>query len=153
MTTTRQRHNAKFKARVVLEALRGDKTLKQLGSQYGVHPVQIAHWRKAALEHLEEGFVDGRSRKGRDREIERDALYEQIGRLKMELEWIKKKLVCRNEDRRDWVEANHPQLSVRRQCALLGISRGSLYYQAAEESQKNLELMRVIDRQYTRVPF
>jgi len=51
------------------------------------------------------------------------------------------------------VEANHPQLSVRRQCALLGISRGSLYYQAAEESQKNLELMRVIDRQYTRVPF
>ena len=91
MTTTRQRHNAKFKARVVLEALRGDKTLKQLGSQYGVHPVQIAHWRKAALEHLEEGFVDGRSRKGRDREIERDALYEQIGRLKMELEWIQKK--------------------------------------------------------------
>ena len=91
MTTTRQRHNAKFKARVVLEALRGDKTLNQLGPQYGVHPVQIAHWRKAALEHLEEGFVDGRSRKGRDREIERDALYEQIGRLKMELEWIQKK--------------------------------------------------------------
>jgi len=91
MTRTRQRHNAKFKARVVLEALRGDKTLNQLGPQYGVHPVQIAHWRKAALEHLEEGFVDGRSRKGRDREIERDALYEQIGRLKMELEWIQKK--------------------------------------------------------------
>jgi transposase-like protein len=91
MTTTRQRHSAKFKARVALEAIRGEKTLNQLGSQYQVHPVQIAHWRRAALEHLEEIFVDGRTRKARDSEVDRDALYEQIGRLKMELEWLKKK--------------------------------------------------------------
>jgi transposase len=91
MTTTRQRHRAKFKARVALEAIRGEKTLNQLGSQYRVHPVQIAHWRRAALEHLEEIFVDGRTRKARDSEVDRDALYEQIGRLKMELEWLKKK--------------------------------------------------------------
>jgi len=91
MTTTRQRHSAKFKARVALEAIRGEKTLNQLGSQYGVHPVQIAHWRRAALDHLEEIFVDGRTKKARDSEVDRDALYEQIGRLKMELEWLKKK--------------------------------------------------------------
>jgi transposase-like protein len=91
MTTTRQRHSAKFKARVALEAIRGEKTLNQLGSQYGVHPVQIAHWRRAALDHLEEIFVDGRTQKARDSEVDRDALYEQIGRLKMELEWLKKK--------------------------------------------------------------
>jgi transposase-like protein len=91
MTTTRQRHSAKFKARVALEAIRGEKTLNQLGSQYGVHPVQIAHWRRAALDHLGEIFVDGRTRKARDSEVDRDALYEQIGRLKMELEWLKKK--------------------------------------------------------------
>jgi putative transposase len=51
------------------------------------------------------------------------------------------------------VEPNHFQLSVRRQCALLGISRASLYYEPVQESEENLELMRLIDRQYTRVPF
>jgi putative transposase len=51
------------------------------------------------------------------------------------------------------VEPNHFQLSVRRQCALLGISRASLYYESVQESEENLELMRLIDRQYTRVPF
>ena len=91
MTTTRQRHSAKFKTRLALEAIRGEKTLNQLGSQYHVHPVQISHWRKAAMEHLEEAFEDGRTRKARDSEVDRDALYEQIGRLKMELEWLKKK--------------------------------------------------------------
>ena len=56
-----------------------------------VHPVQIAHWRKAALEHLEEIFVDGRRRKAGDDEVEKEALYEEIGRLKVELDWLKKK--------------------------------------------------------------
>jgi transposase len=76
---------------VALEAIRGEKTLSQLGSQFQVHPVQIVHWRKAALEQLQESFVDGRTRKGGDGEFDSEALYEQIGRLKMELEWVKKK--------------------------------------------------------------
>jgi transposase len=93
MTTTTKRYSAKFKfkARVAVEAIRGEKTLSQLGSQFQVHPVQIAHGRKAALEQLQESFVDGRTRKARDGEFDLDALYEQIGRLKMELEWVKKK--------------------------------------------------------------
>jgi transposase-like protein len=91
MTTTRNRYSAKFKARVALEAIRAEKTLSQLGSQFQVHPVQIAHSRKAALEQLQELFVDGRTRKARDGEFDAEALYEQIGRLKMELEWVKKK--------------------------------------------------------------
>jgi hypothetical protein len=56
-----------------------------------VHPVQIAQWRKAALKQLEESFGDGRSRKAGDSEFDSEALFEQIGRLKMELEWVKKK--------------------------------------------------------------
>jgi transposase len=92
MTTTRNRYSAKFKARVALEAIRGEKTLSQLGSQFQVHPVQIAHWRKAALEQLQEHFVDGRTRKAHNNsDFDAEALYEQIGRLKMELEWLKKK--------------------------------------------------------------
>ena len=56
MKTARNRYSAKFKARVALEAIRGEKTLSQLGSQFQVHPVQIAHWRKAALEQLQRTF-------------------------------------------------------------------------------------------------
>ena len=93
MTTTRKQHSAKFKAQVVVEAIRGEKTLSQLGSQFKVHPIQIAKWRKAALEQLPELFVDGRTRQsGNGQQAETDALYEQIGRLKVELDWLKKKV-------------------------------------------------------------
>ena len=91
MTTARKRYSAKFKARVAVEAIRGEKTLSQLATQFQVHPVQIAQWKKAALEQLQESFVDGRTRKPGNGEFDSEVLYEQIGRLKMELEWVKKK--------------------------------------------------------------
>jgi transposase-like protein len=90
--TTRKQYSPKFKAQVVLEAIRGEKTLSQLGSQFKVHPIQIAKWRKSALEHLPELFVDGRTRQSSGSPAETDALYEQIGRLKVELDWLKKKV-------------------------------------------------------------
>jgi transposase-like protein len=91
MTTTRKQHSPQFKARVVIEAIRGQKTLSQLGSQFKVHPIQIAKWRKGALEQMPDLFVDGRTRKARDGEADSNALYEEIGRLKVELDWLKKK--------------------------------------------------------------
>jgi len=92
MTTTRKKYSAEFKARVAIEAIRGEKTLSQLSSQFKVHPIQIAKWRKAAVERLPEVFVDGRTRPGENDGVERDALYEEIGRLKVELDWLKKKV-------------------------------------------------------------
>jgi transposase-like protein len=91
LTTTRKQYSAKFKARVAVEAIRGEKTLSQMGSEFKLHPVQIAKWRKAALDQLPELFVDGRTGKLRSSEVDHTALYEEIGRLKMELDWIKKK--------------------------------------------------------------
>src|ERR1700734_2477417 len=91
MTTTRKQYSPKFKARVAIEAIRGEKTLSQLGSQFKVHPIQIAKWRKSAMEQLPELFVDGRTRKGRNGEADSDALYEEIGRLKVERPWLQKK--------------------------------------------------------------
>jgi transposase len=88
---TRKQYSAKFKARVAIEAIRGEKTLSQLGSQFKVHPMQIVKWRKVALEQLPELFVDGRTRKAQGGEAESNALYEEIGRLKVELDWLKKK--------------------------------------------------------------
>jgi putative transposase len=104
MTTTRKQHSAQFKARVAIEAIRGEKTLSQLGSQYKVHPIQIAKWRKAAVEQLPELFVDGRTRQGREETDNRDALYEEIGRLKVELDWLKKNSACSTEELRRLVE-------------------------------------------------
>jgi transposase-like protein len=92
MTTTRKQYSPKFKAKMAVEAIRGERTLSQLASQYHVHPVQIGEWRKTALEQLAELFVDGRTRKRADHDAEKDPWYEQIGRLKVELDWLKKKV-------------------------------------------------------------
>lgn len=92
MTTTRKQYSPQFKARVATEAIRGEKTLSQLASQFKVHPIQIAKWRKVALEQLPELFVDGRKSKGPEGDGNSDALYEEIGRLKVELDWLKKKV-------------------------------------------------------------
>jgi putative transposase len=92
MTTTRKHYSPKFKAKVALEAIRGERTLSQLASQFHVHPVQISQWRKTALAQLPDLFLDGRKRSARDGDVEKDALYEEIGRLKVELDWLKKKV-------------------------------------------------------------
>ena len=70
----------------------GERTLSQLASQFHVHPVQIGQWRKTALEQLAGVFLDGRKNKSSGADIEKDALYEEIGRLKVELDWLKKKV-------------------------------------------------------------
>lgn len=86
----RKKHTSQFKAKVAIEAIRERKTTSQLASQFEVHGTQIAQWKKQALELLVEGFK-GRSGKKQDGEISADQLYCQIGQLKVELDWLKKK--------------------------------------------------------------
>jgi putative transposase len=76
----------------VLQALKGQHTLNEIASKYGVHPVQVAQWKKQALDELPHVFADRRAREVRAVEEEKSRLYEQVGRLKVELEWLKKKL-------------------------------------------------------------
>ncbi len=83
----------------------------------------------------------------------RDQLYQQIGQLKVELDWLKKKLDCSVEERRRWIEPGHSAISIARQCELSGLPRSSCYYRPAGESETNLELMRLLDEQYTRTPY
>lgn len=86
----RRRHDGAFKAKVALEAIKGEKTLSEVGSQYGVHPLQVAKWKKQALEELPLALADKRgSRKNEDPSV--DDLYRQIGKLQVEVEWLKKK--------------------------------------------------------------
>ena len=86
----RKQYNAQFKAKVALEALCGHKTAVELSSQYGVHHTVIHRWKKLALEGLPSLF-DGNAREPKNSEDETAGkLYEQIGRLKVELDWLKK---------------------------------------------------------------
>ncbi len=72
-------------------------------------------------------------------------MYEEIGRLKVELDWLKKKLPESVGIRRGFVEHDHPQIEIKRQCELLGIHRSGVYYQAKSEAEVNLWLMKEID--------
>ena len=87
----RKRHTAALKAKVALEVIRGEKTANELAGLYQVHPTQISEWKKRAIEGMPELFEDGRSKAQADDEALKDRLYEEIGRLKVELDFLKKK--------------------------------------------------------------
>ena len=87
----RRQHSAAFKAKVAVAALRGDRTLSELASAFGVHPVQITQWKKRAMAALPEAFASRRGAADRDQTAVQAALYEEIGRLKVALDWLKKK--------------------------------------------------------------
>jgi transposase-like protein len=87
----RKVHSPEFKAKVGLEALRGVKTLNELGQEFGVHPVQVGQWKKEIQEQAKTLFEGKRGPKPAAEHREPDHLYSEIGKLKMELDWLKKK--------------------------------------------------------------
>lgn len=153
MTMQRRQHSGEFKAKVVLEALRGERTINALAAEYGVHPFQITPWKKVVLEALPQLLSRRRGTTAKDEEALKAALYQQIGQLKVELDWLKKKWARSVEEKRALLELGHPQLSLRRQCALLGLARSSLYDRPVPVSAEDLQLMRLLDEQYTATPF
>jgi transposase-like protein len=92
MGKQRQKHSDSFKAKVALDAIRGMKTLAQLSSEYQVHQSQICAWKKLLLSNAVDLFSSGKSGSGKSEEELTAPLYEQIGRLQMDLNWLKKKL-------------------------------------------------------------
>ena len=86
-----RRHNAEFKAKIALEALKGLKTTQELARDYQVHPTQINQWKKQLREGATTLFGGGQQVVVAE-QVEQAALYEKIGRLNMELDWLKKKV-------------------------------------------------------------
>lgn len=91
MEDKRRRYEAAFKARVAIEAIRGEKTIAEIASETGLHPNQISNWKKQALEEMPGIFSGGHKKREEGTEGIESELYKQIGQLKVELDWLKKK--------------------------------------------------------------
>lgn len=91
MQGKRRKHSAQFKAKVALEAIRGEKTASELASLYEVHPNQISRWKSQVMAALPDIFSSQRQREKRDWSEREEELYKQIGKMKVELDWLKKK--------------------------------------------------------------
>jgi putative transposase len=152
MSRKRRVFSASFKAKVALAAIRGDKSTAELASKFAVHTSQVTAWksncwsRRRICSRTDVASPTSQSLKDEE-------LFARIGRLKMEIEWLKKNLPSSINERRKWIERDHPELSIVRQCELLDLPRSTAYYQPAGESPANLALMKQIDELCTQCPF
>ena len=91
MKRPRKKHSGAFKARVALEALKGEHTLNELAGRFEVHPTQVVQWKQLLLAGAGDVFTGGVERDVAQEAELRDQLYQQIGQMKVELDWLKKK--------------------------------------------------------------
>lgn len=87
----RRQHSAQFKAKVALEALKNQNTVNELASRYGVHPSQITHWKQQLEKGVQDVFSNGKEKRAKEEEL-KARLYQEIGQLKVELDWLKSKV-------------------------------------------------------------
>ncbi len=91
MAKKRRSFSPALRAKVALAAIRSEGTAAELASRFGVHPSQVAAWKKAAIEGVTESLSDGRKAKAKRDQDHEAKLYQQIGQLQFELDWLKKK--------------------------------------------------------------
>ncbi len=87
----RKKHSNELKARIALDAIKGQKTISELASEYGVHANQISRWKKQLLDASPDIFSRGKDKETENKEVERDRLYKKVGQLQIEVDWLKKK--------------------------------------------------------------
>jgi len=149
----RRTSDAGLKAKVALEAIKGEKAVTEISSKYGIHPNQVGKWKKEALERLPELFNGKIKKRERAADELQAELYQQIGQLKVELDWLKKISVAGVEEKRLLIDKHNLKIPLIRQCNLLDLARSTCYYQSCRDDSYNELIMRLIDEEYTRHPF
>ena len=91
MSNRRRKYSSEFKAKVVLEILKEQETLSEIAGRHGIHPTQIAKWKRTFLEKSPEIFSEPGNDEAKKRASQEDDLYKKIGQLQIELDWLKKK--------------------------------------------------------------
>ena len=119
-----------------------------------IHAIQVSQWKRQLLDSASELFTRGKKSKDSSESQAKEAeLFQQIGKLQMELEWLKKNLSCSDaHELRKLVDPGQPGLSVSRQCALLGLPRSTLYYRSVPVRESTLRIMARIDALYLEDP-
>ena len=171
MKQSRRKHSPSFKARVAirqaqaeaLEALKGEQTVAELAKRFEVHPAQVRKWKKELTEGAAYIFGGDHDQEGKNSEGLIAQLYQQIGQLKVERDFLesqvgtvsteRRRATCGEKRWRAMVDRQDISLSIVRQCTLLGISHSGLYYRPAGVSEEDLTCMKIIDRQYLSTPF
>ena len=144
---TRRRFSGEFKFKVVVEALKERHSLAELSQKYEVSQVMISRWKSEFLEAGPLVFTKAKSEDTKTLEAANEKLYTEIGRQKIEIDFLKKSL-CEAGEMKARARFVKPAwtISVRRQCELLTVNRGQLYYAPKEERPENLEMMRLMDK-------
>jgi transposase len=91
MARQRKQYTGAFKGKIALEAIKGQRTVQELATAYGVHPNQITNWKKQLIAAAGDVFSGARERRDLSEELEKEELYRQIGKLQVELDWLQKK--------------------------------------------------------------
>ena len=152
----RRNHDTAFKARVALEAVKGERTVTELAATDGVHPTMIHQWKQSLLDGAAGIFERGGKATAASEIAEETVrnLHAKIGELAVANDlFVTKAQTVGRQMRRKMVEPAYPDLSVGKQCKLLSISRSSFYYTPKGETTMNLALMRQIDDQFLETPF
>ena len=137
-----------------MEAISGRKTIQEIAADHAIHPIQVSQWKRQLLDGASDLFTRGKKTADKDESQAKEAeLFQQIGRLQMELEWLKKSLSCSHaRELRKLVDYDHSELSVSRQCALLGLPRSTLYCRPTPVRESTLRIMAKIDAHYLEDP-
>jgi putative transposase len=161
MSKKRKVYSADFKAKLVLEVLEGEKTLNEVASQYEILPKNLQNWKKQFLENMSLAFDKSAVVKEYKNEIEElqksnDNLAKKVGNLTIEKEFLEGKLksLVSSKGRKTFVDTEH-NLSLNKQCKLLGIAKSSLYYEPVKEysSEHELALLNLINEIYSEFPY
>src|SRR5436309_3698943 len=151
----RKQFTAGFKAKVAVEAIKGQRTAQEIGSIYGVHPTQVTTWKRQLVAQASEIFTRAGIHDNDAIEQEKGGALSANRKVADGIGLASKKVrdLTTLSQRRESIEANHRRLSIARQCELIALPRSSWYYKLQEETAENLLLMRLLDEQYTRTPF